>query len=701
MRRHKQSRRILASILVFSLILGNSAYAMGAPTVPESPPASETPSTSETTEDTSSNPATTGAAATTESPEETSGGGQGSSEEPTPTVDKTALKEQIDAAETKNEADYTAKSYEELKKALVFAKVTYESPVADEAEVQMATENLKNAIANLVPATVIDKTALKTQIDAADLLIPDKESYTTATFDVLTAALTSAKTIYENADSDQTSVDNAANSLKTAIEQLIERAKDKSGLKQSIDQALTYKGWLYTSDTYKKVTTALTKAQTIYDNIDATQKEVDDQKAKLDTAIAGLKEDVQPYQVVGDTYYYDVRSFGAVPNDGTSDKPAIQEALDKAGEDHKIVVTVTGGLYYIGSEMSLQSNTTIQMDSASTIRRNKSTINMLKVTNANHKSTTFYGYTLGHDITITGGTWDGGDISKATEAKDLIYIGHSQNVMVSNTTIKNCYGSHALEFAGVTNATVTNCTFTGFRYASDNFTAEAVQLDICDKTAADGTEWTPGYTMDGTTCKNITVSNNKFIDYPRGVGSHHVYSEGAQKGKTNNGPYENIIITNNTFKRSSASTQNLCSSGIFIMGAKNITITKNTVDKYSYGIWLKSSSGITLKNNKLKYNSGANIIYSGNTGIQNATVKFTVTQDKYKSKKLKYTCPTMKKGYVKTAGKTYRFKKAKSTHTVKLKKKIKRNQKMTFYGQDANGNKFYRIYYTPKKSSKK
>ncbi|MCM1496836.1 MAG: right-handed parallel beta-helix repeat-containing protein [Clostridium sp.] len=703
MRRHKQSRRILVSVLVFSLILGNSAYAVGAPSVPASPPASETPSTSETTEDTPSNPATTEAAtteaATTESTDET-GGGQGGSEEPNPAVDKTALKDQIALAETKKEEDYTPESYKNLKDKLEVAKAIDESETASETAVQTAAEDLKTAIDNLKLINVIDKTALKEQIDRAELLIPDKESYTTATFDALTAALTSAKTIYENADSDQTTVDNAAASLKTAIEQLIERAKDKTGLKQSIDTALTYKGWLYTSDTYKKVTTALTKAQTIYDNIDATQKEVDDQKAKLDTAIAGLKEDVQPYQVVGDTYYYDVRSFGAVPNDGTSDKPAIQEALDKAGEDHKIVVTVTGGLYYIGSEMSIQSNTTIQMDSASTIRRNKSTINMLKVTNANHKSTTFYGYTLGHDITITGGTWDGGDISKATEAKDLIYIGHSQNVMVSNATIKNCYGSHALEFAGVTNATVTNCTFTGFRYASDNFTAEAVQLDICDKTAADGTEWTPGYTMDGTTCKNITVSNNKFIDYPRGVGSHHVYSEGAQKGKANNGPYENIIITNNTFKRSSASTQNLCSSGIFIMGAKNITITKNTIDKYSYGIWLKSSSGITLKNNKLKYNSGANIIYSGNTGIQNATVKFTVTQDKYKSKKLKYTCPTMKKGYVKTAGKTYRFKKAKSTHTVKLKKKIKRNQKMTFYGQDANGNKFYRIYYTAKKSSK-
>ena len=90
---------------------------------------------------------------------------------------------------------------------------------------------------------------------------------------------------------------------------------------------------------------------------------------------------------------------------------------------------------------------------------------------------------------------------------------------------------------------------------------------------------------------------------------------------------------------------------------------------------------------RVKNNSNANIIYSGNTGVKDAIVKFTVTQDKYKTKTLKYTCPTIKKGYVKTAGRTYRFKKVASTHTAKLKKKIKRNQKMTFYGQDAKGNK--------------
>lgn len=699
MKLQKGISRILISLLIFSLILETPVQAAGITPMSGNPPLPDILTTSDNSEKTDAPDHTevSDTSSTEEPPEENPD--EDKKEEPDINiVDKTSLKEQIDIATALNRDNYTAESYEELEKVLTAARAVYESDSADEASVQQAADNLKNAINNLKPVIIIDKSALKTQIDQAELLIQDKEAYTTATYEALTGSLASAKIIYESESSDQTSVDNAANNLKATIEALLLRAKDKTGLKQSIDTALACKGWLYTKTTYKKVTTALANAQTAYNNIDATQKEIDDQKTKLDKAITGLKEDIQPYKISGDTYYYDIRAFGAVPNDKTSDKTAIQAALDKAGEDHKIVVTVYGGLYYIGSTLCIQSNTTIQMDSASTIRRSKVSVNMLKVADAAHKTTPYYGYTLGHDITITGGTWDGGDISKATVEKNLIYIGHSQNVTVSNTTIKNCYGTHALEFAGVINSTIKKCTFTGFRYAPDRFTAEAVQLDICDKDSS-GAEWTPGYTMDGTTCKNITLSNNTFIDYPRGIGCHHVYSDGRNKNGANSGPYENITISKNKFKRSSASTQSLCSSGIFIMGAKKITISSNTIDRYSYGIWVKRSSGITLKNNKLKYNSNANIIYSGNTGIKDATVKFTVTQDKYKTKKLKYTCPTMKKGYVKTAGKTYRFKKAASTHTAKLKKKIKRNQKMTFYGQDANGNKFYRIYYTPKKGN--
>ena len=376
MRRHKVCSHILIFILIFSLILGIPVQAAGIAPASGNPAPPGNTDTSESTEnpDSPDNTETPVPPSTEEPPKENEGGDDNPD---TNVVDKTALKEQIDIAAALNKENYTTESYGELEKALTAAQTVYESDSADEASVTEAADNLKKAISSLQLIITVDKTLLKGQIDQAELLIPDKDSYVTASYESLTASLAVAKAVYENENSDQATVDNAANNLKVVIEAMKFRAKDKAGLKQSIDAALNIKGWLYTKSTYKKVTTALTSAQTVYHNIDAVQEEVNDQKSNLDKAVAGLKKDIQPYKISGNTYYYDVRDFGAVPNDKTSDKAAIQAALDKAGEDHKIVVTVYGGLYYIGSTLCIQSNTTIQMDSASTIRRSGSQGNSL------------------------------------------------------------------------------------------------------------------------------------------------------------------------------------------------------------------------------------------------------------------------------------------------------------------------------------
>lgn len=724
MRKHNLLKRGIASLIIASMLLSNGCPATVQATEASAPLTSETTANTATgTEDSSNTTETAQKTETDESKntttENSNNAGNSSTEkessvttenntsttedkgnqkEEETKVDKSKLAELIKKAEEKKSENYTPESYKTLSDTLSSAKKVYADDKATKENVEQAVKALNDAIEALTEVKKVDKSILENAIKQAESL--NKELYTTASFTALSTALTNGKAIFTSETADQAAVDNATATLQSAINALVLRASNKEDLKRVIDSASAVKGFLYTPDSYKKLTTALSSATKVYEDKEAIQAEVDTKKEALDAAIRGLVTDTRLSTNDGYTYYCNVVDFGANGTDTTSDKAAIQEAMDKAGEDHKIVITVPSGTYYITGVLYIQSNTTLQLDSNATIRRADSVVsksNMLRVTNANHKSTTYYGYTLGHDITITGGTWDGGNISNATATKDLIYIGHSQNVTISNTTIKNCYGAHALELAGVNNASITNCTFTGFRYGSDNFTSEAVQLDICDTGKSTGEAWAPGYTADGTTCKNIVVANNTFIDYPRGVGSHHVYSDGSHASGAYSGPYENITIQNNTFKRSSASTQNLCSSGIFIMGAKNITISSNTVDKYAYGIWVKYSSGVNVTKNKLKYNSNANIIYSGNTGISNATIKFTVTKDKYKTKTLVYTCPTMKTGYVKTKGKTYRFKKVASKHTVKLKSKITRNQQMKFYAKDAKGNAFYRTYYTAKK----
>ena len=48
---------------------------------------------------------------------------------------------------------------------------------------------------------------------------------------------------------------------------------------------------------------------------------------------------------------------------------------------------------------------------------------------------------------------------------------------------------------------------------------------------------------------------------------------------------------------------------------------------------------------------------------------------------------------MKTRGQTYKIRKAKKSYSVKLKKNLKKKQKVSFYGKDKDGNKFYRTYY--------
>lgn len=71
-------------------------------------------------------------------------------EEPAPVVDKTALIEAIAAAQTKNENDYTPESWVIFAQALQAAVVINNNANATQNDVNTATSNLTNAMANLV-----------------------------------------------------------------------------------------------------------------------------------------------------------------------------------------------------------------------------------------------------------------------------------------------------------------------------------------------------------------------------------------------------------------------------------------------------------------------------------------------------------------------------------------------------------------------
>lgn len=312
-----------------------------------------------------------------------------------------------------------------------------------------------------------------------------------------------------------------------------------------------------------------------------------------------------------------VLDFGANPTDIYTDKDAIQDALDvEATEKVPLIVYFPAGTYYIGGPLYIHSNTTIRMDKNAVIIRNSQlkpgdgrdgvNHNMLKAAHSGKTTNSVGGYDNVENIVIEGGTWDGGDVAKATTDSNLINIGHAENVTIRNTTIKNCYGNHLIEFAGVKNAEVYGCYFTGFRKMSDGVESEAIQLDICYG------DWNPAYKADKTVCNNISIYNNVFVDYPVSVGNHHTLNGYHNK---------NITISMNTITH----TKKQGYQGIYLYGCDNSTIEGNTISGFENGIKTYASTGYTVNANTVS-NCNFGIVSAGSsTGkITSNTISNTV-----------------------------------------------------------------------------
>ena len=131
-------------------------------------------------------------------------------------VDKTKLQEQIKAAETKQEADYSPKTWNEFKKAEIKAKEinNQTTPLPKQSEIDAATKALQDAI----KALAVDKTALQNAINTANS--KRKEEYTTQTWKALEEALAAANPVNDEATT-QSKVNAATEKLEQAIKNLV------------------------------------------------------------------------------------------------------------------------------------------------------------------------------------------------------------------------------------------------------------------------------------------------------------------------------------------------------------------------------------------------------------------------------------------------------------------------------------------------
>ena len=132
-------------------------------------------------------------------------------------VDKTKLQEQISIANTKQEADYSPKTWNDFKNAEIKAKEinNQTTPLPKQSEIDAATKALQDAI----KALAVDKTALQNAINTANS--KRKKEYTTQTWKALEEALAAANPVNADGATTQSKVNAATEKLEQAIKNLV------------------------------------------------------------------------------------------------------------------------------------------------------------------------------------------------------------------------------------------------------------------------------------------------------------------------------------------------------------------------------------------------------------------------------------------------------------------------------------------------
>ncbi|MBO5469248.1 MAG: right-handed parallel beta-helix repeat-containing protein [Lachnospiraceae bacterium] len=316
---------------------------------------------------------------------------------------------------------------------------------------------------------------------------------------------------------------------------------------------------------------------------------------------------------------FNVTELGVDGTDQKDDATELNKILKYAtSADEMINVIIPDGTYYIGSALKVWTETNIQLSANAVIKRLPSAEGKSMI--VNRTSTNNGGYTAAHDITISGGTWDGN--TTGTDHSNLLYFGHAKNVTIKNTTIKNDSGAHLIEFSGVQNAVVENVTLTGFVMsknltASQNTAKEAIQIDHCSgETNAPGME-----PFDGTACDGVTIRNCNITNYMAGIGTH---TQGNYASK-------NILIENNTF-------DNITNACLNLRKFENVTVRNNTANNCTTFVYATESQGliennyanngttyVPVANSGLRAKNGITISNRSNFVIQNNTIQNAVS----------------------------------------------------------------------------
>jgi len=199
-----------------------------------------------------------------------------------PLTDKSALAGLVASAEGLVEEDWSVDSWAVFEEALAEAIAVLEDDFAPQNKIDGAYETLKDAIS----ALAVDKTALEELIgDAAAF---KEEDWSVASWAAFKEALDAAIAVFEDDAATQKQVDDAFEALEAAVDAL---AVDKTALEVLIGIAEGFDSEDWAPASWAVLEEALEAAIEVFEDEDATQKQVDDACAALDEAISALAVD--------------------------------------------------------------------------------------------------------------------------------------------------------------------------------------------------------------------------------------------------------------------------------------------------------------------------------------------------------------------------------------------------------------------------
>lgn len=202
-------------------------------------------------------------------------------------ADKTALDEQIDKAERLNREIYVSDSLVALDVALEKAKAVTSDLNASQTIVDQTETALEQAIAGLQEKEEPEKTLVLIQQLISECEALTELNYTPQSYQVLSAELATAKAFVGQQNVTVSAATAQLAALENAKDQLVKRA-NTAKLQAVMTEAQALSEADYTTSSWATLQTALNGANTLKNDANATQLQIDQKESEIRNAISAL-----------------------------------------------------------------------------------------------------------------------------------------------------------------------------------------------------------------------------------------------------------------------------------------------------------------------------------------------------------------------------------------------------------------------------